>query len=593
MNKRRVLEQTCAYGSLLGVVYLALMSVSGFTMFVPFDEYFALVLLWVGARVGARVSELVGIPRLLGMLLAGVALKNFGDPVRNMPDSWSSCIRSFGLMNILMRGGLEMDFVAVKRLGMAVVRLTVCPGVSEAFSVAVVSMGIFGMPFPLGLSLGFILGAVSPAVVVGGMFDLQQRHFGTRKGVPSLVVAAASFDDVVAISGFSLCIGFAIGSGDLASQLLHGPLEVILGVGSGFVGAYFCALTTFWDSPVKRAILVTGLGAAYMFVFKELHFAGAGALASLVMAARAGQLWHKGWGGPFSLGPDEHLAHEVEHNLALLWMNVSEPLLFSVIGTALDFSAMDTSLIPSGVAVILCGVCVRTLMAMAVTWGANLVAKERAFVALAWMPKATVQAALGAVPLELIRKNFADDPEKLAEYEKFGMSILTTAVFSILITAPAGLVVIQQLGPRWLEYNPPPRNSTIEDVKEAEPEWCAWGASCALEACSRKSARKWNSVRGAVRVSINAKKMSDAWVEDHTPHGDHGNDGSFHLVDVNDANGSVVAAAAAAFSVTNSTGKHDDLHVADHEENLQPVAPVQPVAAPPLNTPIDLKATLG
>merc|ERR1719359_562935 len=190
---------------------------------------------------------LIGAPRLLGMLCMGIALKNIGDPVRGLPDAWAGVIRTFGLTNILMRGGLEMDIGAVKRLGLAVVRLTVLPGVSEAFTVACCSMAMFGMPFPLGLALGFILGAVSPAVVVGGMFDLQQRHYGVEKGVPSLVVAAASFDDVVAISGFSLCIGFAIGSGDLASQLLHGPLEIILGVGTGFCGAYICALTALWD----------------------------------------------------------------------------------------------------------------------------------------------------------------------------------------------------------------------------------------------------------------------------------------------------------------------------------------------------------
>merc|ERR1719454_2152078 len=89
---------------------------------------------------------------------------------------------------------------------------------------------IFQMPLALAFSLGFILGAVSPAVVVGGMFDLQRRNFGVRKGIPSLVVAAASFDDVVAISGFSLCIGFAVGKGDLVSQVTHGPIEIVLGI---------------------------------------------------------------------------------------------------------------------------------------------------------------------------------------------------------------------------------------------------------------------------------------------------------------------------------------------------------------------------
>merc|ERR1712216_781896 len=99
--------------------------------------------------------------------------------------------------------------------------------------------------------------------------------------------------------------------------------------------------------------------------------------ASLVMAARSAQLWAKGWGGPLSQGPNEHLAHEVEHNLAFLWRNVSEPLLFSVIGSALDFSALDASLIPSGIAVILIGVTMRTLVAASVTWGAGLNKKER------------------------------------------------------------------------------------------------------------------------------------------------------------------------------------------------------------------------
>eukprot|EP00746_Dinoflagellata_sp_MGD_P153051 gnl/MRDRNA2_/MRDRNA2_84032_c0_seq1.p1 gnl/MRDRNA2_/MRDRNA2_84032_c0~~gnl/MRDRNA2_/MRDRNA2_84032_c0_seq1.p1 ORF type:complete len:545 (+),score=90.09 gnl/MRDRNA2_/MRDRNA2_84032_c0_seq1:178-1812(+) len=488
---------------LVCLAYLAFTSVSDFKIFVPFDGFFATFLLWAGARVGARASELLGVPRLLGMLCMGIALKNIGDPVRNMPDEWSSAIRSFGLMNILMRGGLEMDFVAVRRLGFAVMRLTVCPGVSEAFTVALVSMVIFGMPFPLGLSLGFILGAVSPAVVVGGMFDLQHRHYGVEKGVPSLVVAAASFDDVVAISGFSLCIGFAIGSGDLASQILHGPLEVILGVGTGFCGAYLCALTKLWDSGEKRIALVVCLGACYMFIFKHLHFAGAGALASLVMAARSAQLWEKGWGGSLSEGPNDHIAHEVEHDLANIWRSICEPLLFSVIGSALDFSALDTSLIPASIGVILCGVSARTLVASFATYGAGLNMKERIFIALAWMPKATVQAALGAVPLEMIRTNFADDPVKLAEYEKLGMSILTTAVFSIIITAPAGLIVIQQLGPRCLEHNPP--QLTADGAEQDEPEWCAWGVSCCLDEYSYKDPAKRQSLG---RISA---RHSHAW----------------------------------------------------------------------------------
>merc|ERR1719515_105880 len=104
-----------------------------------------------------------------------------------------------------------MDLGAALRLGGGVVRLTVLPGVLEAITVGVLAALIFEMPFFLGLAFGFIIAAVSPAVVVGGMFDLQNRGYGVAKGIPSLVVAAASFDDVVAISGFSMFIGVAVG----------------------------------------------------------------------------------------------------------------------------------------------------------------------------------------------------------------------------------------------------------------------------------------------------------------------------------------------------------------------------------------------
>merc|ERR1711972_1214392 len=127
-----------------------------------------------------------------------------------------------------------MDLLAVKRLGMAVVRLTVLPGVLEALSAAVLANLIFGMPFLLALAFGFILAAVSPAVVVGGMFDLQARGFGVEKGIPTLVVAAASFDDVVAISGFSMCIGLAVGEGgNILMDALGGPLSVVGGIVAG------------------------------------------------------------------------------------------------------------------------------------------------------------------------------------------------------------------------------------------------------------------------------------------------------------------------------------------------------------------------
>lgn len=98
---------------------------------------------------------------------------------------------------------MELDIGTLRRTGGAAVRLTVCPGIVEAVVVGALAVAIFKMPIALGLTLGFILAAVSPAVVVSGMFDLQKRGWGVRKGIPSIIVAASSFDDVVAITGAS------------------------------------------------------------------------------------------------------------------------------------------------------------------------------------------------------------------------------------------------------------------------------------------------------------------------------------------------------------------------------------------------------
>ena len=109
-----------------------------------------------------------------------------------------------------MRSGLELDYEAIKRIGWMAGRLTCMPGISEAIVAGVVAHGLFGMPLTLSFALGFILAAVSPAVVVIGMFDLGRRGYGINKGIPSLIVAAASFDDVVAISGYSIFIGLSL-----------------------------------------------------------------------------------------------------------------------------------------------------------------------------------------------------------------------------------------------------------------------------------------------------------------------------------------------------------------------------------------------
>jgi NhaP-type Na+/H+ or K+/H+ antiporter len=436
--------------------FWALVFALGFDfMLPPNGPMWATILIWSASFIFGKAFEKMSIPALLGMLISGILLKNLpDDPVSGLPDSWSAQFRAFGLSLILMRSGLELDIPMVKKQGWIAARLTVCPGVAEAFTVCGMCMYIFSMPFALALSCGFILAAVSPAVVVSGMFDLHKRGYGVAKGLPSLVVAAASFDDVVAISGFAMCIGVAIESDeDPILAAMHGPINLIGGCTLGYIGGHIAGCTKLWSTKRKRFSIVLALGLFFMFASASVHFNGGGAMAGLMTGIFASMCWQNGWCGELSSGPSKSFHHEVENSIARLWDIVAQPLLFGVIGASVDFRELDMSVLPNAITCVIVAMCVRVPIAFIVTGGKDFTVKERAFIGLSWIPKATVQAALGSAPLDLIREKIDHDDPDFEEWEKWGKEILVTAVVSILLTAPIGLVCISKLGPRWLHQD--------------------------------------------------------------------------------------------------------------------------------------------
>ncbi len=352
--------------------------------FLPYDdsEGWALLLLLMSAHLCAYMCRFVKLPPLIGMLFAGILLRNLpGDPIEGLSKNWSKGIRATGLCIILMRSGLELELESLKKLGSLAARLTTVPASVEALVSGLASVGIFNMPIFLGLSQGFILAAVSPAVVVTGMLRLQERQLGTAKGIPSLVIAAASLDDVYAITGFSLCIGLAVPHGTLAWNIAQGPLNIVFGVLGGLVSGLVCSLTILSDTRWKRIITLILCGLSVMFLAKEFHFPGAGAMASLITAVFAQHKWkrmhrqgrgpadvshRKGSGGsttPSDAGSgreeEQSIIKEAEHDLAVIWMLVCQPLLFSVIGTEVDFDKLSASTIPKAIAVTMIGLAVR------------------------------------------------------------------------------------------------------------------------------------------------------------------------------------------------------------------------------------------
>jgi len=435
---------------------------------------------------------------MAGRMLAGGGI-DYSNPswcinksLNGLPDDWASDIITFGLCIIFMRGGLELDLELVKKAGMAAVRLTVMPGVCEAIMVAVFAMIIFKMGFILGLSLGFILAAVSPAVVVGAMFDLKKKGYGVKQNIPTLVVAAASMDDVVAISGFAIAVAFAIPNKTSTTitvviNAIHGPLTVICGAILGLITGNIAAMTKVWDKHWKRVAVVALQGFFLAFAAKTLervwyvdgtHPIGGstGILGALSMAGTTAYMWERGKGF-YSSGKEKHFAHDVEATLASLWSIVAQPLLFGVVGSYLDFRRMSMDGgegIGKSIAIILVGVSFRTVMAFLALFKAGLSKKEQLFVALAWLPKATVQAAFCSYPYDKIYAKASsewDSPEQEAEFKQWGLDIMVTGGLAILMTAPIGLIIIQKLGPKWLEQDvSQSMEKSIDDMVNKELE---------------------------------------------------------------------------------------------------------------------------
>jgi NhaP-type Na+/H+ or K+/H+ antiporter len=157
------------------LAYFLMLFLLGGNAMLPEGAGWSLILVYACSVVCGAASEKMKVPALLGMLASGIVLKNLpGGLVEGLPSSWAAAIRAGGLACILMRSGLEMDVPAIKRIGMVAVRLTCLPGMLEAVACGFAAMVIFGMKPALGISLGFILAAVSPAVVVVGMFRLQK-----------------------------------------------------------------------------------------------------------------------------------------------------------------------------------------------------------------------------------------------------------------------------------------------------------------------------------------------------------------------------------------------------------------------------------
>lgn len=394
---------------------------------------FSLALIIIAGLGADYVFRLMKIPGFVGMLFVGVLVGPYVWGLLS-PEmmSLSGEFQKLALIVILLRAGFELHKDTLNRVGRAAVIMSIVPAIFEIVAVAFVAPLFLHMSYLEAAILGAILAAVSPAAVVPMMIDFMDRGKGTKKAIPTLVLGASALDDVFVIVAFTVLLGlYGGGTGDLSTKLLEIPLSVVLGVLAGLIPGYvLLRLFQRYDwQPPKRTLVV--LGVAIFLTWLETKCAKWIPLASLLGVMAIGFL---------ILEKAEPIAHVISRRLKKIWV-AAELLLFVLVGAQVNVQvAWHAGL--AGAAIVGIGLIFRSIGTYLSLFGTDLDWREKIFCVVSYIPKATVQAAIGAMPL--------------AAGVASGEVILAISVLSILLTAPVGAVGISLLGERILDVEERP-----------------------------------------------------------------------------------------------------------------------------------------
>lgn len=380
----------------------------------------------LGLCLGGLCTKL-RLPALLGMLLAGLLL---GPQVLGALDptllAMSPALRQLALIIILARAGLSLDLAALRRAGRPALLLCFVPATAEIIGCILLAPLLFGVTPLEGAVIGSVLAAVSPAVVVPRMLRLMEEKRGTRHAIPQMILAGASIDDVYVIVLLTVTTGLAAGGSFSPGALLSVPVSILLGLLVGALcGVLFAKLFARLHARDSVKVVVL-LSVSFLLAELETRLKVAGIPFSAMLGVMAL--------GATVLLIDPPRAARIAAKLGRLWVG-AELLLFALVGAAISLLYVAKAGLPA-----LLFVCFCLLFRMAGTAASllktRLTRHERLFTALAYLPKATVQAAVGGVPLAM----------GLA----CGELALTVAVLSILLTAPLGAFLIDRTAPYLL-----------------------------------------------------------------------------------------------------------------------------------------------
>lgn len=390
---------------------------------------FSLAVIFLVGLSAAAIFQAIGLPRIIGMLATGILT---GTYVLDLLDpkilGISSELRQIALIIILIKAGLSLNLSDLKKVGRPAVMMSFLPASFEILGYFILAPLLLGINHTEAAVMGAVLGAVSPAVVVPRMVKLMEEKYGTEKSIPQMILAGASCDDIFVIVLFSTFVTMAQGGSAKATDFLNIPVSIILGVLlgslSGFVLFYIFEISYSKGNKIRnstKVIAILGLAFLLMSVetFLKPYVAVSGLLAVVAMAC------------VIKIKADKSVSARLSEKFGKLWI-AAETVLFVLVGAAVDIRYTLTA----GVAAVL--LIFRAVGVWICLIGTKLTLKEKLFCVTAYMPKATVQAAIGSVPMSLGLP--------------CGKIVLSVAVLAILITAPLGAIGIDRSYKRLLAH---------------------------------------------------------------------------------------------------------------------------------------------
>lgn len=389
----------------------------------------SLILIGLLANYSGKLVDLFKLPSLIGMILFGMIIgPSFLNIVPKQTLNISSYIKDIALVTVLFIGGLGISLNQMKQIGRPAILLSIIPATLEGLTIAFLSMIFLNFTFVQGAILGFIIAAVSPAVLVPSMVDLIKRKVGQDKAIPQMLLVGASADDTVAITLFTTFLGIYMSNINnenisIASELFSIPITIIISIVVGFLLATFSKnILSVIKNNTLRTIITFMICLLIRIIENIFHLKIFNSLLTIMIY------------GFFLRAFLKDLAVEIQNGINVVW-KYGKIYLFTFVGMAINPN-LALKYLWIGILMLIISLTIRSIGVFISLIGTSLSLKEKIFCIIAYLPKATVQSAKAGIPLQMGVAG--------------GEIMQSIAILSVLITAPIGAIGIKISSPKLL-----------------------------------------------------------------------------------------------------------------------------------------------